>query len=159
MPIRNPNRTKEGIVIARYIIANKCTLKEANEQCYPNISAYAAQERLHLVSRVDKELYNTARIAQANAVKIAKSDKAKLKEKPCPELKIELDEAVIKSKSRVSWLKKNIKVGQVVDYKISYDNTVEIEVTKTFDNYFYGKVKGYMEECYYYQHIVKIVKS
>lgn len=158
MPIRNPNRAREGIVIAKYIIKNKCTLKVANEQCYPNISAYAAQERLYLVSRVDKKLYDMAKKVQKEAVVAAKSDKSKLKEKPCLELKIELDEAVIKSKSRISWLKKNIKAGQVVDYRISYDNVVEIEVTRTFSNYFYGKIKGCLEECYYYQHIIKVVK-
>lgn len=158
MPIRNPNRLKEGIILARYIIKNKCTLKVANEQCFPNISAYAAQERLYLVSRADKKLYDTAKEAQKIAVIAAKSDKSKLKEKPCPELKIELDEAVIKSKSRISWLKKNIKAGQVVDYRISYDNVVEIEVTRTFSNYFYGKIKGCLEECYYYQHVIKVVK-
>ncbi|QEH68194.1 hypothetical protein [Cellulosilyticum sp. WCF-2] len=159
MPARNPNRAKEGIIIARYIINNKCTLKDANEALFPNISVFAAQQRLELVEGTDAELYNTAKKAQKMAVKIAKSDKTKLKEKPCQELKIELDEAVIKSKSRIAWLKDNIKSGQIVDYKISYDNAVEIEVTRTFDNYFYGKIKGYMEECYYYQHIVKVVKS
>ncbi|ADZ82681.1 hypothetical protein [Cellulosilyticum lentocellum] len=158
MPIRNPNRAREGIVIAKYIIKNKCTLKVANEQCYPNISAYAAQERLYLVSRVDKKLYDTAKEAQKIAVIAARSDKSKLKEKPCPEFKIELDEAVLKSKARIVWIKNNIKAGNIVDYRISYDNVVEIEVTRTFSNYFYGKIKGCLEECYYYQHVIKVVK-
>lgn len=158
MPIRNPNRLKEGIVLARYIIKNKCTLKVANEQCFPNISAYAAQERLYLVSRADKKLYDTAKEAQKIAVIAARSDKSKLKEKPCPELKIELDEAVLKSKARIVWIKNNIKTGNIVDYRISYDNVVEIEVTRTFSNYFYGKIKGCLEECYYYQHVIKVVK-
>lgn len=151
------DQLEQGIILAKYIIENQCTLTEAGKKCFPELSIYPVQMRFYMVKDVDEELYNKAREAQAKGVEISKS-KNKIRNKPLPILEFKIDEAVIKSQNRMKWLKNNIKAGNIVDYRISRGNIVEIEVTKTFSNYFYGKIKGYLEECYYYQQIVKVCK-
>lgn len=151
---------QDGIKIAQYIINNKCALGVASKACFPELSLYSSRKRFELVKTVSKELYDRAKAIQQNAAREDMARKCKIRLDLSPEMPTkEIDPAVTASRSRNAWLRKNIKPGQTITYKISYDNIVQIEVTKTFKNYFYGRIKGYREECYYYQHIVKVVKQ
>lgn len=146
---------RDGITIANYIIKNKCALGVAGKACFPNLSHYSARKRFLAVESVDKDLYQLAREIQIKAAKEDVSKKAGIRLELSPEMpKLQVEPELVASRSRIAWLKKNIKPGQTVIYRLDYQNMVRIEVTKTFQHYFYGKRKGRHDECFYYQQIV-----
>lgn len=154
----SPEIIQDGIKIANYIIKNKCALGVASQACFPNLSHYSTRKRFLSVQSIDKELYKLAREIQAKAAKEDVSKKAGIRLEISPEMpKPQPEPELVASRNRMAWLKRNIKPGQTVIYRIDYQNLARVEVTKTFQNYFYGKRKGRYEECFYYQQIV--VKS
>ena len=142
---------KQAFDAANHILQHKCTLAEVRKNLLPKVSEYSLSKRLEMVKDIDLELYE-------EVTRVRKEGGKKAQVTYQDHKAIDLDEVERVKKRRLEWFKRNLKQGDVIDYRKSYVSVTRITVSVKYPNFFKAKDSRGIEGCYYYSLIVKLVK-
>lgn len=150
---------KQAFDAANHILQHKCTLAEVRRNLLPKVSEYSLSQRLEMIKDIDLELYEEVTRVRKEAAKKAKIEGGKKAQVTYQDHKaIDLDEVEIIKKRRLEWFKRNLKQGDVIDYRKSYVSVTRLTVSVKYPNFFKAKDAKGIEGCYYYSLIAGIAK-